>query len=85
MLMTPYRGFSNASRRIGANELGRRRLEDLEEGHSIEEKVTTLAEDVKALALRYQELSERLARMEGKFEAYERVAAAPQRKRLRSQ
>jgi hypothetical protein len=51
----------------------------------IEEKVTTLAEDVKALALRYQELSERLARIEGKFEAYERVASAPGRKRLRSQ
>ena len=42
----------------------------------IEAKVTTLAEDVKALALRYQDLSERLARIEGKFEAYERVAGA---------
>ena len=40
----------------------------------IEEKVTTLAEDVKTLALRYQDLSERLAHIEGKFEAYERVA-----------
>lgn len=48
----------------------------------IEEKVTTLAEDVKTLALRYQDLSERLARIEGKFEAYERVAAASQLKRL---
>ena len=42
----------------------------------IEEKVTTLAEDVKALALGYQDLSERLARIEGKLEAYERVAGA---------
>ena len=50
----------------------------------IEEKVTTLAEDVKTLALRYQELSERVARIEGKFEAYERVATAPPRKKLRN-
>jgi hypothetical protein len=42
----------------------------------IEEKITGLAEDVKFLALRYQDLSERLARIEGKFEAYERVSAA---------
>ncbi len=48
----------------------------------IEEKVTMLAEDVKTLALRYQDLSERLARIEGKFEAYERVAASAQPKRL---
>ena len=49
----------------------------------IEEKVTRLAEDVKLLAVRYQDLSERLARIEGKFEAYERVAtAAPRQKRL---
>jgi hypothetical protein len=49
----------------------------------IEEKITTLAEDVKLLALRYQDLSERLARMEGKFDAYERVATANARpKRL---
>jgi len=49
----------------------------------IEEKVTTLAEDVKLLALRYQDISERLARVEGKFEAYERVATtAAQHKRL---
>ena len=31
----------------------------------IEEKITGLAEDVKFLALRYQDLSERLARIEG--------------------
>ncbi len=49
----------------------------------IEEKVTTLAEDLKELAIRYQDLSERLARIEGKFETYERVATATQRhKRL---
>ena len=49
----------------------------------IEEKVSTLAEDVKSLALRFQDLSERIARMEGKFDAYERVAAtAAQHKRL---
>ena len=42
----------------------------------IEERVTTLADDVKMLALRYKDLSERLARIEGKFEAYERVATA---------
>jgi hypothetical protein len=51
----------------------------------IEEKITTLAEDVKMLAMRYQDLSERLARIEGKFEAYERVAAGrSQQKRLSS-
>lgn len=51
----------------------------------IEEKVTTLADDVKMLALRYQDLSDRLARIEGKFEAYERVATANiQKKLLRS-
>jgi len=49
----------------------------------IEEKITTMADDVKILALRYQDLSERLARIEGKFEAYERVATtAVQQKRL---
>lgn len=42
----------------------------------IEDKITTMAEDVKTLALLYQELSERLARMEGKFEAYERLAGS---------
>ena len=45
----------------------------------IEEKITGLAEDVKFLALRYQDLSERLARIEGKFDAYERVSAAAMR------
>jgi len=48
----------------------------------IEEKVTTLAEDVKSLALRFQEISERLARIEGKFEAYERIAASGSQKTL---
>ena len=49
----------------------------------IEEKITGLAEDVKFLALRFQDLSERLARIEGKFEAYERVSAVGMRpKRL---
>ena len=49
----------------------------------IEEKVTTLAEDVKMLAVSYQDLSGRLARIEGKFEAYERVAVATaQQKKL---
>ena len=47
----------------------------------IEEKVTALASDVKQLVVRYQDLSERLARIEGKFEAYERVAAAGQRQK----
>ena len=47
----------------------------------IEEKVTTLASDQKLLAERYQDLSERLARIEGKFEAYERVATAGQRQK----
>jgi hypothetical protein len=42
----------------------------------IEVKITGLAEDVKDLAVRYRDLSERLARIEGKFEAYERVATA---------
>lgn len=42
----------------------------------IEEKITALAGDVRTLALRYQDLAERLARVEGKFEAYERVAVA---------
>ena len=50
----------------------------------IEEKITTLAEDVKLLALRYQDLSERLARIEGKFDAYERVASVRPRKLPRS-
>ena len=51
-------------------------LKSLKKVILIEEKVATLAEDVKSLALGYQELSERLARMEGKLEAYERVATA---------
>jgi hypothetical protein len=51
-------------------------LKSLKKVILIEEKVSTLADDVKLLALKYQELSERVARMEGKFEAYERVAAA---------
>jgi hypothetical protein len=58
-------------------------LKSLKKVILIEEKVSTLAEDVKTLALRFQDLSERLARVEGKFEAYERVAAAAaQHKRL---
>jgi hypothetical protein len=58
-------------------------LKSLKKVILIEEKVTTLAEDVKLLALRYQDLSQRLARIEGKLEAYERIAtAAEQRKRL---
>lgn len=44
-------------------------LKDLKKVILIEEKVTTFVEDVKMLALRYQDLSERLARIEGKFEA----------------
>jgi len=52
-------------------------LKSLKKVILIEEKVATLAEDVKSLALiGYQELSERLARMEGKLEAYERAATA---------
>ena len=47
----------------------------------IEEKIRILAEDVKMLAQRYQDLSERLARVEGKGEAYERVAAATVRQK----
>ena len=58
-------------------------LKSLKKVILIEEKVATLAQDVKLLALRYQDLSERLARIEGKFEAYERVATAGvHRKRL---
>ena len=58
-------------------------LKSLKKVILIEEKVSTLAEDVKTLALRFQDLSERLARVEGKFEAYERVAAAAaQQKRI---
>lgn len=49
----------------------------------IEEKVTTLADDVKMLALAYKDLSDRVSRMEGKFEAYERMAAGTRQKRLR--
>ena len=50
-------------------------LKSLKKVILIEDKVTTMADDVKMLALRYQDLSERLARIEGKFEAYERVAS----------
>ena len=58
-------------------------LKSLKKVILIEEKVSTLAEDVKSLALRFQDLSERIARMEGKFDAYERVATtAAQPKRL---
>jgi len=51
-------------------------LKSLKKVILIEEKVATLAEDVKLLAQRSHDLSERLARVEGKFEAYERVATA---------
>jgi hypothetical protein len=51
-------------------------LKSLKKVIVIEEKVTTLAEDVKSLAMCYQDLSERLARIEGKLEAYERMATA---------
>jgi hypothetical protein len=58
-------------------------LKSLKKVILLEEKITTLADDLKMLAQRYQDLSERLARVEGKFEAYERVAAArAQQKRL---
>jgi len=58
-------------------------LKSLKKVILIEEKITTMADDVKILALRHQDLSERLARIEGKFEAYERVATTGvQQKRL---
>ena len=41
-------------------------LKSLKKVILIEEKVATLADDVKLLTLRYQDISERLARMEGK-------------------
>ena len=56
-------------------------LKSLKKVILIEEKVATLADDVKLLALRYQDISERLARIEGKLETYERAATA-ERKRL---
>jgi hypothetical protein len=64
-------------------------LKSLKKVILIEEKISSLSEDVKLLALRCQNLSERLARVEGKFEAYERVATATatvaaQQKRLPS-
>ena len=40
----------------------------------METRVTELAKDVEVLSAGYAGLSERLARIEGKFEAYERVA-----------
>jgi len=40
----------------------------------MENKVTELSKDVEFLSAGYAGLSERLARIEGKFEAYERVA-----------
>ena len=51
-------------------------LKSLKKVILIEEKVATLADDVKLLALRYQDISERLARIEGKLETYERAATA---------
>jgi hypothetical protein len=48
----------------------------------MEDRVTTLADDVKALAAGYRDLVERVARIEGKLEAYERMASAATQRKL---
>jgi hypothetical protein len=47
----------------------------------VEERVTVLSEQVKTLATKCDEMSQRLARLEGKFELVERMGG-PRRKRL---
>ncbi len=48
----------------------------------MEERMSTMSERLTRLALLYDDLDRRLARLEGKFELLERIGA-PRRRRLR--